>query len=66
MRKMLDLSKMIVPDCITCGTKPIVKQRPSMYKTKEDDYKEWHESNEYFVVEIECAKCGKPLRAWNF
>lgn len=56
---MLDLSKMIVPDCITCGTKPIVKQRPSMHKTREDDYKEWHESNEYSVVEIECPKCGR-------
>lgn len=55
---MLDLSKTIIPDCITCGTKPIINQRESRHKTSADNFKEWH-TDGHFVLEIKCPMCGR-------
>lgn len=55
---MLDLTDLLVPKCITCGSAPVITQRESMEKTAEDDYTEWKPSGS-FVLEVECPKCGR-------
>ena len=55
---MLDLTDLLVPKCITCGSAPVITQRESMQKTAEDDYTEWKPSGS-FVLEVECPKCGR-------
>ena len=55
---MLDLTNLLVPKCITCGSAPVITQKESMEKTAEDDYTEWKPSGN-FVLEVECPKCGR-------
>lgn len=55
---MLDISKLNVPKCITCGTMPVITQKESMIQTAEDNYTEWKPSGA-FVLMVECPKCGR-------
>lgn len=59
----LDLSKITVPNCITCGTHPTVTQKESKVKTAEDNYKEWKPSG-HFVLMVECPVCGRFIQTY--